>query len=231
LQDVAYRFIPYLAYRHGDIAENREKVEQIARQAEQILGQTKQTVESQEREITDIVRKAQDAAASVGVATFTAQFEDEAKELRDRSRSWLGFAAGLGIFTVGSAILFYFWPAASSDAGPWETLRNVGSKAATIAVLFTGAVWCGRIYRALIHQATVNKHRALSLKTFQAFIKATNTPEVRDAVLLATTNAAFGNVPTGLVEQTGSEGTAINVMEISKRQTERAIKTGVDPSD
>ena len=53
LQNAAYRFIPYLAYRHGDIAENREKVERIAKQAEQILIQTKQTAETQEREVKD----------------------------------------------------------------------------------------------------------------------------------------------------------------------------------
>ncbi len=239
LQNAAYRFIPYLVYRHDDeIAEKREKIGQLVKEAEQIQAKAKQiqakakqTAETGAKEINYIIRKAKDAAASAGAVAFTAQFETEAKELRNRSRWWLGFTAGLGILTVGAAILFYFWPEVSSDAGPWETLRNVGSKAATIAVLFTGAVWCGGIYRALVHQATVNKHRALSLKTFEAFVKATSTPEVRDAVLLATTNAAFGNVPTGLVEQAAGEGVAVNVTEISKRSVERAMKTRVDASD
>ena len=215
LQDVAYRFMPYLAYRHGDIAENREKVETIARQAEDILEETKAEVESRKKAIEEIVRQAREASASAGVATFTADFGNEADKLQKRSKIWLLCAAGLGIITIGAATLFYFWPEVSSNAGGWETLRNVGSKAAIIAVLFTSAVWCSRIYRALVHQATVNKHRAMSMKTFQAFVEATETSEVRDAVLLAATNAAFGNVPTGLVEQSYSDG-PVNVTEVRK---------------
>lgn len=226
LQNVAYRFVPYLAYRHGDIAENRERVQKIAIEAESLLKQTKNQAEAQENEIQGIVRKAREAAASAGVATFTAEFEAEAEQLETRSKTWLKIAAALGVLTVIAAIGSYFWPSVSSNAGAWETVRNVGSKAATLAVLFTSAVWCGRIYRALMHQATVNKHRAMSLKTFQAFVKATDTEEVRDAVLLAATNAAFGNVPTGLVEHSAVESPTFTATEISKKSARRAMQVG-----
>ena len=231
LQEAAYRSLPYLAYRHGDIAENRQRVAEIAREAERTLSQARQTAATQEEEIRGIVRKAQDAAASVGVATFTAEFDGEAGQLKKRSRWWLGFAAGLGVLTAGAAIGFYFWPKVPDNPNVWETIRNVASKAAVLAILFTSAVWCGRIYRALIHQATVNKHRALSLKTFQAFVKAAGTDEVRDAVLLATTNAAFGNVPTGLVEHSAGEGPTFTVTEMSKKAASRAMRTGAEASD
>lgn len=90
------------------------------------------------------------------------------------------------------------------------------SKAAIIAVLFTGTVWCGRIYRALAHQATVNRHRALSLKTFQAFVKSTEDPLVRDSVLAAATKTVFGVVPTGLVDHTGGEESGVKFVEFGR---------------
>ena len=105
-----------------------------------------------------------------------------------------------------------------------ETLRNVFSKAAVIAVLFTGTVWCGRIYRALIHQAAVNRHRALSLKTFQAFVRATDDPVVRDAVLMAATRTVFGSVPTGLVEHSGGQDAGLNFFEYNRSAGEKAAK-------
>lgn len=124
------------------------------------------------------------------------------------------------------AILFYRWPELSPSADGWETLRNTVSKITIIAVLFTGTVWCGRIYRALIHQATINRHRALSLKTFQAFVKATEDPRVQDAVLMAATKAVFGNVPTGLVEQSRSDqDPSVQFVEIGKSAAEKMADT------
>ena len=118
------------------------------------------------------------------------------------------------------------WPELSPSADGWETLRNTVSKITIIAVLFTGTVWCGRIYRALIHQATINRHRALSLKTFQAFVKATEDPRVQDAVLMAATKAVFGNVPTGLVEQSRSDqDPSVQFVEIGKSAAEKMADT------
>ena len=228
LQDIVLQLLPYLAYRHSNLAENKDRIEQVTKEAKRLLDQTKSDIESRNEAISGIVRTAQEAAASVGVEIFAADFDAEAKVLRKRSKWWLLASALLGGATILAAIGSYFWPPIPDDAGAWETLRNVGSKAATLAVLFTSAVWCGRIYRALVHQATVNKHRAMSLSTFQTFFKSAGTEEVRDAILLAATNAAFGSVPTGFVEQSAGQGPAVNVTEISKRAVERVSKPDSD---
>ena len=224
LQNGALLIIPFLAYRRVDSAGRKEAMDRFEDSAGKILSAAAEKLKDKDDEIQDILRKAQDAGASIGVATFTTEFAAEAKKLTIRSRGWLAGAAILGILTIAAAIGSYFWPPVSSEAGPWETIRNFGSKAAILAVLFASAVWCGRIYRALVHQAAVNNHRAISLKTFQAFVKATDTPEVRDAVLLAATNAAFGSVPTGLVDQSAGDGPAFAVTEIGKPSVGRVSR-------
>ena len=230
-QHGALLVIPFLAYRRGDTARRKEALDRFEESAGKILSAATEKLDDKNAEIQDILRKAQDAGASIGVATFTTEFAAEAKKLTKRSRGWLASAAILGVLTIAAAIGSYFWPPVSSEAGAWETIRNFGSKAAILAVLFTSAVWCGRMYRALVHQAAVNNHRAVSLKTFQAFVKATDTPEVRDAVLLAATNAAFGNVPTGLVEQSAGNGPAFAVTEIGKQSVGRATRVASEGSD
>lgn len=229
LQEVAGPAIPYLAYRRGDITENIARLEGTLDAAKTTYDDAEKWVAEKQGEVEDVVRAAREAAASVGVATFTQEFDQEAEGLTKRSKNWLRATACFGVATVGSAVGSYFWPSVSLEAGAWETLRNVVSKVTVIAVLFTSTVWCGRIYRALIHQATVNKHRALSLRTFRAFVEATEDEYVRDAVLMAATKAVFGTVPTGLVDQKSVvEEPAVNFVEFGKSAAKSLERTPAD---
>ena len=221
--------IPYLAYRRGDVAENIAELNQAVNDAKGALGEAETWIGGRKDEIGEIAQAAREAAADAGVATFTAEFHGEASDLAIRSKKWLWATFGFAAATIFAAVILYYWPEVSSKNDGWATLRNVVSKATIIAVLFTGTVWCGRIYRALIHQATVNQHRALSLKTFQAFAKATDDPYIRDAVLMAATKAVFGNVPTGLVENEGNQDSGVNFVEFGKSSAgEKVVQTATD---
>lgn len=218
LQNSASPYVPYLAYRRGDVGENIAKLNDAVDQSKAILNDNELWINNKKVEIEDIVTATREAAASAGVATFTAEFESEETNLLNRSNKWLKATAVFALLTILAAILFYFWPKVLSDAGGWETIRNIVSKAAILAVLFTGTIWCGRIYRALIHQAAVNKHRALSLKTFQAFVKASEDPYVKDAVLMAATQTVFASIPTGLVDQPGDkQDSGVNFVEFGRK--------------
>ena len=142
-QHGALAVVPFLAYRRGDSARRKEALDRFEESARKILSAAAEKLGDKDDEIQDILRKAQDAGASIGVATFTTEFAAEATKLTKRSRGWLAGAAILGALTIAAAIGSYFWPPVSSEAGAWETIRNFGSKAAILAVLFTSAVWCG----------------------------------------------------------------------------------------
>ena len=225
LQEVAGPHIPYLAHRRGDVTEIKSKLESTLSDARKKYDDAEKWVTGKKAEIEDTARAAREAAASVGVTTFTQEFDQEATALNKQSKKWLRATGLLSIATVVVAVGSYFWPSISAEAGVWETLRNAVSKVTVIAVFFTSTVWCGRIYRALTHQATVNRHRALSLKTFQAFVQATEDEYVRDAVLMAATKAVFGTVSTGLVDQkTGGEEPAVSFVEFGKSATKNLGK-------
>ena len=53
---------------------------------------------------------------------------------------------------------------------PPDMGRVITTKIALLVLLFSATVWCSKNFRALKHQVTINKHRALSLQTFQAFV-------------------------------------------------------------
>lgn len=214
---VTSQWIPYLAYKRGDFSENIKKFEETIENARSQYGQAVDFAKAKEGEVNKIVEASREASASAGAATFTHEFEEEAKKLAVTSRWWLGTVASLAFVTVMVSVLSFSWPSLPNDADVWAALRHVVAKVSVIAVLFTGTVWCGRIYRAIRHQCSINRHRALSLKTFQAFVQATDDPATRDAVLMATTRSIFANVPTGLVdERSASQDTSVSVLEVGK---------------
>lgn len=215
------KWIPYLAYQRGDIDENIKKIEITNQKAISLLDDGKAYLEETKQEVNRIVGATRQAAASAGVATFTHAFDKEAEELKKESQKWFWGMIGCSAGAVGAIVLLYFWPALSADANTWQIVRNAFMKISAIAVLFNGIVWCARMYRARSHQTAVNRHRALSLQTFQAFVEATDDDRTRDAVLLAATKSIFANVSTGLVEERAShEDPSVQFLEIGKQSTE-----------
>lgn len=217
LHTEASQWIPYLAYKRGDFSENIKRFEDTITTAKAELDEAASFATSKQEEVNRIVEATREASASAGVATFTHEFDREAKRLAANSRWWLGAVALLAVITVSAAVFSFFWPSLPDDANSWKALRHVVAKVSVIAVLFTATIWCGRIYRAVGHQRSINRHRALSLKTFQAFVHATDDLATRDAVLIAATRSIFANVPTGLVdERSAGQDATVNVLEMGK---------------
>ena len=217
LHTAASQWIPYLAYKRGDLTENVEQTEAALAAAKAKLDEANQYAARSQEEVHRIVELTREASASIGVATFTHEFDGEADVLANRSKKWLSVVVALSIATLCAAIVSFWWPSLPDEANSWTTLRHVVGKVSVIAILFTGTIWCGRIYRALTHQRSINRHRALSLKTFQTFVEATDDPATRDAVLMAATKSIFGNVPKGFVDERGAtQDTSVNVLELWK---------------
>ena len=153
-----------------------------------------------------VLEMAREASSKAAIGLHADKFKEQARALRKRSKSWLIYAGALGVLSFLIALVVYFtFPEivkGSESVSPYATLAG---GTAIIAILFSAAVWCGRIYRALVHQATVYEHRQLSLESFQLFVNGSASDETKDAVLLAAAHAAYGNVPTGLVEQSHRE--------------------------
>lgn len=226
------RWIPYLAYARGDIDKNMGKIEDTIQgakvqfnnaiqEAKVQLDDAKTYHEERSREIDRIVEATRTAVASAGVTPFARAFDEEAEKLARESQKWFRGMIVCSALAVGAIVLLYFWPTLSDNANTWQIVRNGFMKVSALAVLFNGIVWCGRMYRAKSHQATVNRHRALSLKTFQAFVEVSDDSRTRDAVLLAATKSVFANVSTGLVgERASGEDPSVQILEIGKQSME-----------
>lgn len=154
----------------------------------------------------DIVKVAQKASSAAAIGLHANKFKEQASKLREESKVWLWSATGAGALSFVAALSAYIiLPEVMAETENIRQYARFAGGTAIVAIFLSAAVWCGRMYRALIHQATVYEHRQLALESFLLFINGSASDETKDAVLVAAAHAAYGNVPTGLVDQSQRE--------------------------
>ncbi|MEZ9178253.1 hypothetical protein [Vibrio kanaloae] len=191
----AHIYVPYLAYQKGEIQNNIEQLTTSVSQAKKLLENAEVETKAKSGEIESIIQAAREASASAGVAHFTADFEQESSTLEVQAKIWLKATVSLAAISLAFALYFLFSdPDISSVA---KAIQFISSKVLILVLLIMATLWCGNMYKATKHQAAANKFKGNSLKTFQAFVKATDDDSVRDAVLVETTRAIFNESATG----------------------------------
>ena len=210
-------WLPLLALRAGEIENWAGRMRDINAEATATMQKTKRQVETDLKEIEEIKQAARAAAGEAGAAEFTREFRDEAVAVGTRGRRWLIPTAAFGASALALAGLIIFGWLGSPPTSAWEAIYNTGGRFIAIAVLFYAAAWSGRIVLANMHLASVNKHRAISLQTLQAFHKSAEDPAAKDAVVLEAARAVYENVPSGYIaRQASQQGATARTLEIIK---------------
>ena len=73
-----------------------------------------------------------------------------------------------------------------------------------------------RNYSAAKHNYTVNRHKATTLATFEAFINGSANPEVKEAILLQAAKSAFDPQATGFLKGEGDNSQFTQITEMVK---------------
>ena len=208
-------WIPFLAYQKGDVAENINALTKSVKNAETLISDAQVDITIKRGEIDKIIVSAREASAGAGAAVFTEDFDKEAKAKESSASKWLVASGFLATATIVFSLVMWVYTEPGLDNS--QLIQKLGSKLAILAILFTATMWCGRIYKALMHQTATNRHRALSLQTFQAFSSAASDNQIKDAVLMEATRAIFSNNSTGYLdskENTGDSG--VKIIEVVK---------------
>jgi hypothetical protein len=145
------------------------------------------------------LQSAREASGKTGVHVFAHDFEQESKNAGQSSNRWLIATGLIGSATICLALFWNFIFSSEIVGSGFQIWQIVSTKVIVILMLFSGTAWCGSMYKATRHQEAVNKHRANALRTFQAFVSATNDPAVKDAVLVETTKSIFSLAPSGFL--------------------------------
>ncbi len=209
--------LPFLALQRGDVRKNEEELGKLVKDFRQVLSEQRADANKKSKELEQIIAAAREAAAKVGVAHFTADFTRVASDLETSANNWLITTGMFAAATIASAIAFPFVFHVEGANMTLQAIQVFTSKLVALGALFTATVWCGGMYKAAKHQATVNHHRANALKTFEAFVKSASDEQTKNAVLMEATRSIFAVGSTGYLEGTegGADG-ALKILEIVK---------------
>lgn len=215
IYNIASPWIPFLAYQQGDVSKNIENLTSSVSEAQSMVNNAKENLENKENEISAIIEKAREASAAAGAAVFTQDFMKESESKKISARKWLITTSIFAFITFLVAVILWFYPGADLDQIQiWQKLT---SKIVFLGTLISSTIWCGRIYKALMHQSTVNRHQALSIQTIQAFSNAANDVQIKDAIVLEAARAVFGNFNTGYINEKNDTGEGdIRIIEVAK---------------
>jgi uncharacterized membrane protein len=213
LLNAAAPWLPFLAYRQGDVQRNIDSMTMAAKNIQGQYDQAVADVNERRKDLDGIVLAAREASAVAGVGVFTADFAKQADDLDTEATTWLKRTAWAAIVTIVVAVLSMFVHIGDK---PSEIAQFLTSKILALVVLISATVWCGRIYKAIKHQAASNRHRSLALKTFQAFAQATEDQATRNAVLLESTRSIFAVGPSGYLDAVEGNDSGTKVFEVIK---------------
>ena len=218
-------WIGFLMYRQGDISGKLEEVRRASTEVQATLNEKVKEMEGEQaahRErmeqdaalVEKLKEEVRQTAQELGVGTFTEDFANQAEESAKTSKAWLWTTFVLA--TSAAGVIFATGMAAfSAGELKWEVMAAAAGGTGLLVYITS---WCGRMYKATKHQELTNRHRALSLKTVQAFAGAAQSNEAKEAILLGAAKCIFDGRSTGLTtEKAEIPTTTTQIIETTRR--------------
>lgn len=187
--------LPLLAISAGDADRwsstahsEQQKIEKYVQESQRLTD-----------EIVAAHQIAQETAGGEGAAQFTKEFKEQAEASGEAADRWLRFTVRTFGAALGTAILFVALGLGTKPESLVDAAIQLGWRLSVFGILAGGAAWCGRQYRAHLHNQTVNKHRAACLENMRAFQHAATDTAIKDLVILEFSRAAAQGMPTGFI--------------------------------
>lgn len=197
------------------------------------------------QESHETLEKAKEELKGVPVSKYNGQFTASAKAKRKHANGWLIASGAIIVLALGYAVWQFGWNTHVGSATTGDSSRDVAKASdgkdlpgeqkpkadepgvalviqrtiGRLVILSLAGIAlsvCLRSYRANLHLAIIDEHRANSLATFEAFIHAQGADDdTKQQVIRETTKTIFATPTTGLVEQK-DEGGGMQIVEIIK---------------
>ncbi|MCW3996671.1 MAG: hypothetical protein NWE98_11065 [Candidatus Bathyarchaeota archaeon] len=215
--------LAYLSLKSAEVQETMRRSKELLIDTQKKVADDLKEVAQMKKDLDGIVQAARDAASKIGVAQFATKFEELSTEHDGHSENWLKATIGLAVSTVLAAVgLLLLLPPLTDMSDP-STIQRIITKLIVISILYYGALWASRNYRAHRHLAVVNKHRQSALSTFETFVNAAADQQTKNAVLLEATHCIFSPAVSGYLGA-DEENPSNRVIEILKTVSSGATK-------
>jgi hypothetical protein len=214
LFESAAPIIAYTIRKGTDFAKLEEQGRAALSRIDSFAEEQKKALEAARASAEQLLEDVRRFAREAGVSQHAIHFKEEADQNQQDAGKWLIATVWLGVSTlaVGLGFVFIYFRTLTTWS-PTQNLQISISKIIIFSVLLTATLWAGKTYRALRHNAIVNRHRQNALTTFQTFAEAAIDPATKDAILLQSTQCIFSPQQTGYISG-DPEGGIPQVLEI-----------------
>jgi hypothetical protein len=204
LQSVYNDLAPLLAtaFSISDVGfdASRRRLEELTSRLQTQADEAKAAAMASTEQLGLMVASARKTLQDIAVSKHAEVFATAATEHATSASKWLLLALAMYIATaLFGAVLFvraaFYMPAL-------ETSQNVQlalAKVLVFSVLVSASVVATRVYRAQMHNETLNRHRHNALVTFEAFANAAGDETTKSAVLIQATQCIFAPQHTGFI--------------------------------
>ena len=213
LKQCSTPFFPYVDDAPFDSALLRRDWEQAVVEGRKALATEAAEMAKMREEWGKSLDNVRSETSGHGAEKEAEAFGKAADGYEEDSQTWLIRGIRSAVVTIFAASILLFVVPIESSGSSVAVLASILGRATIIGVLVYGTVLCARLYRSNAHLTVVNRHRQKALETFWAFTEGSGTPETRDKVLLAATQAAFGQTATGLIGERGDGSSTIGIIQ------------------
>lgn len=199
-------WIPILSVQFRKPQEQFSQMNELQSRMENITNDSINYFSQKKEEADKIIQAARNTAGKDAAAEFTTSFKEEADNQQKRAWIWIGVTCVFGgVLLLFSLSLIFGWLGEPpSNLTKWSAIAYFGGRLFAFSVLFYATTWAGRVALACFNLASVNRHRALSMQTLQAFHAAAEDEAAKDAVVMAAAQAVYENIPTGFLGKAGA---------------------------
>ncbi len=192
--------VTYLKSKKSEQLETRvsktftEAVEKVKTETDLLQKQREEAERNEterQKEFNELQSKLRDKLAKETVSKHSQIFKKQADEHKQASKIWL-IATG-GLIVAFGGVFYWLFEALRLGGTEWVgVLQNVFTKGFLLTLIYFVINRFSKNYTAQKHLEVVNRHRQNALETFDNFFEtAGNNQEIKEAVLLAATNAIF----------------------------------------
>lgn len=193
----------------------KSRLTTLSKQAEEEVIEIKKI----KKNVEDLLDATKKTTVQVGFATFSEVFESEAEERRKSSLKW--FWASAIIFII----LIIYLLCITQESIKIISVNSMKIDSLQILTLFLAKFFPATVgyyilyqmiknFNVNMHLYTTNKHRSNVLKTFESFVKSSDDPKTRDAVLMKAAESIFTIGDTGYLSGKDTEKDGLNLVQI-----------------
>ncbi|QQG37504.1 MAG: hypothetical protein HYS26_02595 [Candidatus Kaiserbacteria bacterium] len=173
-------------------------------------------LKEKDEEASKTLQKIKDVSASSGAEAYAHVFSSQATIHKNTAKWWLW--AGVAFFAILVLYLIYLLAnGVPTSEDLVHAIRDISLRVLFLIAIYFALTQSIKNYNVNKHLQVVNEHRQNSLKTFEAFLNAAATDDVKSAVLLQATKSIFDPGKTGYLQKEGQVSYSFSVADIFKK--------------